>query len=57
MAQSSLSRRQFLHMSGAAFSALALAACVPAAPSAPAEGESDDSAGAISEDTPSGYSR
>jgi multiple sugar transport system substrate-binding protein len=35
MAQNSLSRRQFLHLSGAAVSALALAACAPvAAPSA-----------------------
>jgi multiple sugar transport system substrate-binding protein len=39
MAQSSLSRRQFLHISGAAISALALAAC--AAPVAAPEGASD----------------
>jgi multiple sugar transport system substrate-binding protein len=44
MTQSSLSRRKFLHISGAAVSALALAACVPAAaPSAPA---ADDTAAA-----------
>ncbi|MCC6455012.1 MAG: extracellular solute-binding protein [Caldilineaceae bacterium] len=54
MAHSSLSRRRFLHISGAAVSALALAACVPTvAPSAPAEGEAAASGAAVvSEDTP-----
>jgi multiple sugar transport system substrate-binding protein len=55
MAQSSLSRRKFLHISGAAVSALALAACVPAAaPSAPAAGEAATAGGevVISENTP-----
>src|SRR5690606_4444771 len=32
MARTSLSRRQFLYLSGAAVSAMALAACAPAAP-------------------------
>jgi multiple sugar transport system substrate-binding protein len=53
MAQSSLTRRQFLHLSGAAASAIALAACAPAAsPSAPAGDAATGGAAVVSEDTP-----
>ena len=53
MSQSSLSRRRFLHISGAAVSALALAACVPApAPEAPAADVATGGAAVVSEDTP-----
>src|SRR5688572_27943688 len=45
MAQSSLSRRRFLNISGAAVSALALAACAPAvAPGSAAEAPADSAA-------------
>jgi len=53
MAHSSISRRQFLHFSGAAVSVLALAACAPV--SAPTATESNAAAGGaagVSEDTP-----
>ena len=52
MAQSSLSRRQFLQMSGAAVSVLALAACVPAGPAAPEGDAATGGASGVSEDTP-----
>lgn len=53
MAQSSLSRRQFLHLSGAAASALALAACVPAVPAdAPTGDAATGGPATVSEDTP-----
>jgi multiple sugar transport system substrate-binding protein len=55
MAPKPLSRRQFLHLSGAAASALALAACVPSvAPSEPAASDAGAATGAalVSEDAP-----
>ena len=53
MAHSSLSRRQFLHFAGAAASAFALAACVPAGPAeAPAGDAETGGAATVSEDTP-----
>src|SRR5262245_4544490 len=53
MAQSSISRRQFLHISGAAVSALALAACVPvSAPEAAAGDAATGGAATVSEDSP-----
>jgi multiple sugar transport system substrate-binding protein len=53
MAQRSLSRRHFLHLSGAAASALALAACVPAAPAEAPAGDAETGGPAtVSEDTP-----
>lgn len=53
MAPNSLSRRKFLHFSGLAASALALAACVPAAPAAAPAGDAETGGPAtVSEDTP-----